>query len=412
VVRNTFLELFDDTSDAATSSQVRRPRAQTDITDGRAPRKVSWHPVEPSSGGGGATALAPPSGHWAQPSSPYGGGASCYPPGAGACPVPHYLSGIPEMKDGSHHGGGYGGMAGNGMNPAAMMMGGPPGSCGGFPGYEPPWWMYPGPPMPYGGGGAPQSAAGPWGSYGQHMADGSVHSDYAAAAHYAGGTARAPGKAEQRRSTGGGGGQEKNGGGNNNNNSKSKVSSPKSKHQSSSHATPKDQDREGKGDKEANGAHAPPPENATTVMLRNIPNRYTQSMLLALLDDNGYKGSYDFVYLPMDFRNGVNLGYAFVNLMNNEDALRLMESFQGFSRWFFDSAKVCEVSWAHPHQGLAEHIERYRNSPVMHPSMPEDYKPMVFKNGEWGPFPPPTKAIRAPKLRPVHERDKAEGARE
>lgn len=151
-----------------------------------------------------------------------------------------------------------------------------------------------------------------------------------------------------------------------------------------------------------------PPPDATTVMLRNIPNRYTQTMLLQLLDEQEFQSLYDFVYLPMDFRNGVNLGYAFVNVHAHEDATRLMDIFQGFSKWFFDSAKVCEVSWAHPHQGLHEHVERYRNSPVMHPSMPEEYKPMLFENGTRITFPAPTKAIRAPKLRPV--RDKAVGA--
>jgi hypothetical protein len=147
-----------------------------------------------------------------------------------------------------------------------------------------------------------------------------------------------------------------------------------------------------------------PPADATTVMLRNVPNRYNQQMLLTLLDEQGFKGIYDFVYLPMDFRNAVNLGYAFVNVQTHKDALRMMNTFQGFSQWFFDSAKICEVSWAHPHQGYKEHVERYRNSPVMHPSMPEEYKPMLFKNGERITFPAPTKAIRAPKLRPVRDR--------
>lgn len=144
--------------------------------------------------------------------------------------------------------------------------------------------------------------------------------------------------------------------------------------------------------------------SSTTVMLRNIPNRYTQHLLVSLLEESGFKAMFDFVYLPMDFRNGVNLGYAFVNLTSHEDALRLMDLFQGFSKWYFDSAKVCEVSWAHPHQGLQEHVDRYRNSPVMHACMPDEYKPMMFKNGVRIPFPGPTKAIRAPKLRPVRDR--------
>jgi len=146
----------------------------------------------------------------------------------------------------------------------------------------------------------------------------------------------------------------------------------------------------------------------TTVMLRNIPNRYTQSHLVNLLDENGFRSLYDFVYLPMDFRNGVNLGYAFVNLLTHQDALNAVQVFHGFSRWFYESSKVCEVSWAHPHQGLEEHVERYRNSPVMHQCMPDEYKPMLFKSGVRMPFPLPTKAIRAPKLRPIRERPPGE----
>eukprot|EP00927_Polykrikos_kofoidii_P018189 TRINITY_DN18385_c0_g1_i1.p1 TRINITY_DN18385_c0_g1~~TRINITY_DN18385_c0_g1_i1.p1 ORF type:complete len:458 (-),score=77.75 TRINITY_DN18385_c0_g1_i1:396-1769(-) len=149
---------------------------------------------------------------------------------------------------------------------------------------------------------------------------------------------------------------------------------------------------------------AVPAGEPTTVMLRNIPNRYTQAMLLQLLSDRRCTGLYDFVYLPMDFRNGVNLGYAFVNLLRHADAVKFMTDFQGFSEWLVDSVKVCETSWAHPHQGFDEHVERYRNSPVMHQRMPDEYKPMVFWNGVRIPFPPPTKAIKAPKLRLIRDR--------
>lgn len=162
-------------------------------------------------------------------------------------------------------------------------------------------------------------------------------------------------------------------------------------------------------------APSPPPQPAgepTTVMLRNIPNRYTSGSLLALLDERGFQALYDFVYLPMDFQNGVNLGYAFVNLLRHLDALRFKEVFQGFQDWRFDSAKVSEVSWAHPHQGLDQHVERYRNSPVMHPSMPDEYKPMIFQNGARVTFPPPTRVIKAPKLRLGRDRPREPGREE
>ena len=37
------------------------------------------------------------------------------------------------------------------------------------------------------------------------------------------------------------------------------------------------------------------------------------------------------------------------------------------------SQKVCEVCWGNPLQGLGAHIVRYRNSPVMHQSVPDEY---------------------------------------
>merc|ERR1711959_641373 len=106
------------------------------------------------------------------------------------------------------------------------------------------------------------------------------------------------------------------------------------------------------------------PENERrTVMLRNIPNGYTSQMLKEMLD------------------------------------------YEGFDGWAIQSSKVCEVSWSHPQQGLAQHIERYRNSPVMHESMPIEYKPRLFQNGREVPFPRPTKAIRPVKLRPAQPCD-------
>ena len=39
------------------------------------------------------------------------------------------------------------------------------------------------------------------------------------------------------------------------------------------------------------------------------------------------------------------------------------------------ASQVCQMGWSGPHQGFEAHVERYRNSPVMH-------KSALDKNGE------------------------------
>merc|ERR1712193_236496 len=141
-------------------------------------------------------------------------------------------------------------------------------------------------------------------------------------------------------------------------------------------------------------------DTRTTIMMRNIPSVYTSCTLVELLDIHGFGGHYDFVYLPIDFRTGVNLGYAFVNFVSNLEAHHFILDFDSFRDWSLESFKICEVSWADPYQGFEDHVERYRNSPVMHERMPDEYKPRVYVAGVRVPFPEPTKRIRAPRIRP------------
>jgi hypothetical protein len=144
---------------------------------------------------------------------------------------------------------------------------------------------------------------------------------------------------------------------------------------------------------------AEPEEWRSTVMIRNMPNNYTREMLLELVDLMGFAGTYDFVYLPIDFQSQAGLGYAFINFASVADALRCFDRFEGFSDWKVPSEKVCTITWSSPTQGLEAHLERYRNSPVMHHSLADDWKPVLFQMGRRVAFPPPTKPIKTPKVR-------------
>jgi len=147
------------------------------------------------------------------------------------------------------------------------------------------------------------------------------------------------------------------------------------------------------------GFEMDPSQQKTTLILRNVPNSYTRDMIIDLLDTHGYNAEYDLIYIPIDFNTRAGFGYAFVNFVNGDSAEDFIKEFQGFRNWVIRSEKVLDVTWSSAHQGLNCHVERYRNSPVMHESVTDELKPAIFVNGKRVPFPRPTKKIRAPKRR-------------
>ncbi|KAG4995536.1 hypothetical protein AAZX31_11G249300 [Glycine max] len=132
-----------------------------------------------------------------------------------------------------------------------------------------------------------------------------------------------------------------------------------------------------------------PKDTRTTVMIKNIPNKYSQKLLLNMLDNHcrhcneqiadGEEqqplSSYDFVYLPIDFNNKCNVGYGFVNMTSPEATLRLYKAFH-LQHWeVFNSRKICEVTYARV-QGLEALKEHFKNSKF--PCEMEHYLPVVF----------------------------------
>lgn len=134
-------------------------------------------------------------------------------------------------------------------------------------------------------------------------------------------------------------------------------------------------------------------DTRTTFMIRNIPNKYTQQMIKDLLDES-HQGTYDFLYLRMDFKNRCNVGYAFVNFIDPRSAVSFALRICG-KRWTkFNSEKICSLSYANI-QGKEALIAKFRDSQVMleDPS----YRPKIFYTsgplkGTEQDFPGPTPA--------------------
>mmetsp|Transcript_842 Transcript_842/g.1923 ORF Transcript_842/g.1923 Transcript_842/m.1923 type:complete len:738 (+) Transcript_842:644-2857(+) len=113
----------------------------------------------------------------------------------------------------------------------------------------------------------------------------------------------------------------------------------------------------------------------TSVMIKNIPNKYTQKMVLDELDESGCQGTYDFFYLPIDFQAGCNLGYAFIDFHDPHTIAQFFNTFDQRKWNKFNSDKICEVKYARI-QGCESLLRRFENSCVM--EQDKEYQPVMF----------------------------------
>jgi hypothetical protein len=113
----------------------------------------------------------------------------------------------------------------------------------------------------------------------------------------------------------------------------------------------------------------------TTVMLRNIPNKYTRAgLLVALTDHNFDPATCNNLYLPMDAESGCNLGYAFLNFLTHGHALEFKAKFDGCRLPSSGSRKICSVVWANK-QGLFQLANAQTSlapTPLPQPMMPQE----------------------------------------
>jgi len=112
-------------------------------------------------------------------------------------------------------------------------------------------------------------------------------------------------------------------------------------------------------------AENPPPEwgNTTTVMMRNLPNKYTQRLLLTDINEAGFIGTFDFLYLPIDTETNANKGYSFVNFSEPGFAWMFKQGYEGRRMPRFNSDKMVSVLAA-TLQGFDSNYAHYANSRV------------------------------------------------
>ncbi|XP_010517836.1 PREDICTED: protein MEI2-like 2 isoform X1 [Camelina sativa] len=83
----------------------------------------------------------------------------------------------------------------------------------------------------------------------------------------------------------------------------------------------------------------------TTLIIKNIPNKYTYKMLVAEVDEK-HKGDYDFLCLPIDVKNKCNMGHAFINMVSPLHIVPFQQTFNGKVWEKFNSGKAASLAYA------------------------------------------------------------------
>ena len=117
----------------------------------------------------------------------------------------------------------------------------------------------------------------------------------------------------------------------------------------------------------------------TTLMIKNIPNKYSQQMLLDSINKN-HSYTYDFLYLPIDFKNRCNVGYAFINFVDFRYIYYFYEEFDGKKWEKFKSEKVCALSYARI-QGRNNLEKHFQTSNIM--AQEFSMRPLMLLNGNY-----------------------------
>jgi hypothetical protein len=123
-------------------------------------------------------------------------------------------------------------------------------------------------------------------------------------------------------------------------------------------------------------------DKRTTLMIKNIPNKYTINTFLEEINID-FKNKYDIFYLPIDYANKCNLGFAFINFVDTFHIIDFYDCYRGKKWKRFNSEKKCELLYA-KFQGKKELINHFEKGKVLSFES-EDKRPLILPTPN--PFP-------------------------
>lgn len=98
-------------------------------------------------------------------------------------------------------------------------------------------------------------------------------------------------------------------------------------------------------------------DQRTTLMIKNIPNKFTKEHFLSIFNKN-FEGKFNLFLLPTDIKEKKNYGYAFINFINNFYIINFYYSFNGKKWENTNSVKICELVYSKI-QGITKMIKHY-----------------------------------------------------
>lgn len=128
-------------------------------------------------------------------------------------------------------------------------------------------------------------------------------------------------------------------------------------------------------------------DKRATLMIKNIPNKYTISTFLDEINVE-FKNKYDVFYLPIDYGNKCNLGFAFINFVDPLHIISFYDMYRGKKWKRFNSEKICELVYAKI-QGKKELISHFEKGKVLSFDS-EEKRPLIL------PTPNPLPKIKLP----------------
>eukprot|EP00929_Paragymnodinium_shiwhaense_P000041 TRINITY_DN10014_c0_g1_i1.p1 TRINITY_DN10014_c0_g1~~TRINITY_DN10014_c0_g1_i1.p1 ORF type:complete len:712 (-),score=126.81 TRINITY_DN10014_c0_g1_i1:119-2254(-) len=145
-------------------------------------------------------------------------------------------------------------------------------------------------------------------------------------------------------------------------------------------------------------------DDVTTVMLKNLSERYTRTSLMLEINAAGFEMKYDFIYMPISNATERNPGYAFINFIDAASAQRFYKAFHKQQMEILNAGKPAEVVAAVV-QGYEANFKIFSSSRVKR-SANVEARPLFLRDKKTGKqikanLPAPDSAAALP-LEPPH----------